>query len=115
MARGPGRRRVSSLGLSSFAGQVMGVPRSFAFGLLAGLLVPTAALAGVVAGVYLFTGKVPFVTEVVQGEEERHLIVKLVEPDEARSLLRRGREAAQAFGDEIVGELESVAAKGEAD
>ncbi len=109
MARQPARKRVSLLGLSSVVDQLTALPRSFAFGLLTGLLVPVAAVGGIVGGVYLFTRKVPFVTDIVEQDGERHLVVKLVEPDEARSLFERGKKAAQAFGDEIRLELDSGA------
>jgi len=104
------RKKTAWKGISpldfSFMDEIMAVPRNFVFGLLAGLLVPVAAIAGVVAGVYLFTKKVPFITEIGEEDEERHLMVKLVEPEKARSLLQRGKEAAKAFGDEIRAELE---------
>ena len=102
------RRKVSLPGFSSLVDQLMAVPRSLAFGFLAGLLVPVAALAGIVGGIYLLTRKVPFITEIVERDDQRHLIVKLVEPDEARDLLREGKKAAQAFGDEIRLELEGA-------
>jgi hypothetical protein len=107
MARKTGWKKVSPPDFSSFADELVAVPRNFVFGVVAGLLVPVAAIAGVVAGIYLFTRKVPFVTEIRESDDERQLILELVEPEEARSLFQRGREAVQAFGDEIRGELES--------
>lgn len=100
-------RRVSAPDVSVYVDELLGVPRSFACGWLAGLLAPVAAIAGVVGGIYLFTKKVPFITELVERDGERHLIVELVEPYEARSLIQRGTEAAQSFGDEIRSELEA--------
>lgn len=111
MARRTARKKVSLVGFSSIVDEVMALPRSFAFGLLAGLLVPAAALAGIVGGIYLFTKKVPFVTEIVEEGDDRHLIVKLVDPDEARGLFQKGREAAEAFGEEIRVELEEAGAR----
>jgi hypothetical protein len=84
----------------------MAVPRSFALGWLAGLLVPVAVLAGTVAGIYVFTQKVPIVAQIDEEDGERRLIVRLVETDEARGLLQRGSDAAKAFGDEIRSEFE---------
>lgn len=105
MARKTAWRKMSPLDFSSLMDEVMAVPRNFVFGLLTGLLVPVATIAGLVAGVYLFTKKVPFITEIREEEGGRHLVVRLVEPEEARRLFQRGREAIQAFGDEIRVEL----------
>jgi hypothetical protein len=106
MARKTGWKKVSPPDFSSFTDELVAVPRNFVLGLFTGLLFPVAAIAGVVVGIYLFTRKVPFVTEIREADDERHLIVKLVEPEEARNLFQRGREAVQAFGDEISGEFE---------
>lgn len=106
MARKTAWRKMSPVDFPSLMDEVMAVPRNFAFGLLTGLLVPVATIAGLVAGVYLFTRKVPFITEIREEDGERHLMVRLVEPEEARSLFQRSREAIQAFGDEIRVELE---------
>ncbi len=107
MARKSARKVLAPPDFSSFVDEVTAVPRSFIFGLVAGLLVPVAAIGGIVAGVYLFTRKVPFVAEIKEEDEERHLIVKLVQPEEARSLFQSGRKAVEAFGDEIRIELEA--------
>ncbi len=106
MAGKTGWKRISAPDFPSFMDEIMAVPRNFAFGLIAGLAVPVATIAGVVAGIYLFTKKVPFITEIREEGEERQLILKLVEPEEARSIFQRGREAAEAFGDEIRAEFE---------
>jgi hypothetical protein len=106
MGRKTTRWKISGPNLPSVMDEFMAVPRNFIFGLMVGLLVPVAAIAGVVAGIYLFTRKVPFIAEIVEEDEERHLILKLVEPEEARSLFQRGREAVEAFGDEVRVELE---------
>jgi len=106
MARGGRRSKGSLTGLARSLDDLMAVPRSFALGLLAGLLVPVATLAGIVAGVYVFTRKVPIVAQIDDQDGERQLIVKLVEADEARGLLQRSKDAAQAFGDEIRSEFE---------
>lgn len=99
-------RRVYPPDVSSYVDDLMSVPRNFVFGMAAGVLVPVAALAGIVAGVYAFTRKVPFVTDIEEYDGERRLTVRLVEPQEARALFQKGKEAAQAFGDEIRGEFE---------
>lgn len=99
-------RRISPPDVSSYVDELMSIPRNFVVGLVAGLLVPVAAIAGIVAGIYAFTQKVPFITDAEEYDGERRLILRLVEPEEARGLFQRGREAARAFGDEIRSELE---------
>ena len=107
MARGRLRMRASPPGLFGYAVDLMAVPRHFVAGWLVGILVPAAGLAGIVAGIYMFTRRIPFITQVEEEETgERRLILKLVEPDEARDLAQRGKEAAKAFGDEIRSEFE---------
>jgi hypothetical protein len=106
VARDKARKRNDASAFSGYLGGLMAVPRSFVFGLLSGVLVPVAGLGGIVAGIYLLTGRVPFITRVDEEAGERRLIVQLVEPEEARGLLRKGGEAAMSFGDEIRTELE---------
>jgi hypothetical protein len=106
MAGGGRGRKRSPVVLARYWDDLMAVPRSFALGLLAGLLVPVAGLAGIVAAIYLFTRKVPVVSQIDEEDGERRLVVKLVEVDEARGLLQKGRDAAKAFGDDIRSEFE---------
>ncbi|HEM61354.1 MAG TPA: hypothetical protein ENO24_03600 [Chloroflexi bacterium] len=93
-------------GFDSFLDELTAVPRSFAFGWLVGIIVPLASLAGIVSGVYLLTRKVPFVTEIDEQDGGRRLVVQLVEPEQAKELLQRGRDAAREFRDEIRAEVE---------
>jgi len=50
--------------LRSILGELLSVPLNFLGGLIVGLIAPVIAVAGVVGGVYLFTKKVPFVSQV---------------------------------------------------
>ncbi len=106
MSRGSARDKESTPALARYVEELTTVPRHFFVGWLVGLLAPVAALAGIVAGVYFFTKKVPFISGIEEQEHGRRLVIDLVEPDEARMLLRKGGEAARAFGDEIRNELE---------
>jgi len=103
------KKKSFAMGFDSLLDDLMAVPRSFMFGWLAGIVVPLASLAGVISGIYLLTKKIPFVTEVLEQEGDRRLVVKLVEPEEARTLLQRSREAAREFRDEIRAEVENEA------
>ena len=105
MAGGSKWRKGSLAGWARPLDDLMAVPRSFVLGWLAGLLVPVAGLAGIVAGIYVFTRKVPIVAQIDEEDGERRLIVRLVEVDEARGLLQKGSDAAKAFGDEIRSEF----------
>ena len=72
---------------------VFAVPCNLLSGFLIGLLAPVAAIAGMVAGVRLATGKVPFLGHIREGEdEERQLSFKLVSPDEAQELYSEHKE-----------------------
>ena len=106
MARGRLRRKASPPGFFGYAGGLMAVPRHFLAGWVIGILVPVASLAGIMAGIYLFTRRIPLITQIDEETGERRLILELVEPDEARDLAERGKEAAKAFGDEIKSEFE---------
>jgi hypothetical protein len=106
MARGSARDKESTPALARYVEELATVPRHFLVGWLVGVLAPVAALAGIVGGIYFFTRKLPFVSGIEEQEHGRRLVIELVEPDEARVLLRKGGEAARAFGDEIRNELE---------
>ena len=107
MAEGTVRRRSSPAHFFSFVDELTAVPRNFFLGWLAGMVVPVITLAATVAGVYLYTSKVPFVTAVDEEDGERRLTVRLVEPEKAQERLRQGRKALLAFGDEVRSEMES--------
>ena len=69
------------------------IPCGLLSGFLVGLLAPIAAIAGMVAGIRLATGKVPFLGHIWESEDgERHLSIKLVSPDEAQELYTEHKE-----------------------
>jgi hypothetical protein len=73
---------------------VLAIPTSFFAGYVTGLLVPLAAIAAMVAGVRLFTGKVPFLTRAEEKDEDGHgqLTIRLVPSDEAGPLFAEQKE-----------------------
>ena len=75
-------------------GELLSVPLNFLGGLVIGLIAPLIAVAGVLGGVYLFTKKVPFVSQVDVNDitGERSLTLELMAPSEAKAAL----EARQA-------------------
>jgi len=78
---------------------LIGIPCNLAAGLVVGLFLPVAALAAVVAGIRLFTGKVPFLARVGQDESgERELSLRLVPPEQVRGLWA---EHTRTFGEPL--------------
>jgi hypothetical protein len=72
---------------------ILAIPLNFASGFVLGLAAPLAAIAAVVAGVRLLTGKVPYLGHVWEDEESgRHLSFKLASPDEVRDLFEVQKE-----------------------
>ncbi len=74
--------------------QIVTLPSSFLAGFMVGLAAPVVAVAGLVGGVRLLTGKVPFLGHLWQDETtgERHLSFKLVAPEQVGELLARHKE-----------------------
>lgn len=78
---------------------LMGIPCNLVAGLVVGLFLPVAALAAMVAGVRLFTGKFPFLARVGQDESgERELSLRLVPPEQVRGLWA---EHKRTFGEPL--------------
>jgi hypothetical protein len=84
------------------AGSVFGwiaVPANLIAGVITGLFVPVAAIAAMIAGVRLFTGKFPFLSHTQQDESgERQLALGLVPPEEVPALWA---EHKQTFGEPL--------------
>ena len=80
--------------LRPILGELLSVPLNFLGGLVIGLTAPLITVAGVLGGVYLFTKKVPFVSQVDTDDTtgERSLTLRLMPAGEAKAAL----EARQA-------------------
>ena len=73
--------------------QAFAIPGNFFAGFVTGLVAPVVAVAAVVAGIRLLTGKVPFLGHAwVDEEGERHLSFKLVSPDQVGDLFAEQKE-----------------------
>lgn len=84
---------------------ILAVPSSLLSGFITGLLVPVAAIAAMVAGIRLLTGKVPFLGQVWEDEEGgRHLSFRLVPPEQVGELFAEQKE-------EIGGEIAKMQAE----
>ena len=88
---------------------ILAIPCNFFAGLVTGLVAPVAAIAAMVAGIRLATGKVPFLGHVwVDEEGERRLSLKLVSPDRVGDLIAEQKE--QIGGDlaKMKAEIEAI-------
>jgi len=65
---------------------VLAIPYNFLIGFVVGLAAPVAAIAGIVAGIRLLTGKVPFLSHGQDEAGERILTLRLVPAEEAGDL-----------------------------
>lgn len=89
--------RDRSLPVLSIICSIFAIPCLFFTGLIVGLAAPAVAIAGIVAGVRLLTGRVPFLNLIREDqdedeEEKRYLSFTLVPPDEARGLFAQQKE-----------------------
>ncbi|MEJ2209422.1 MAG: hypothetical protein P8129_10345 [Anaerolineae bacterium] len=67
----------------NLAVDILAIPYNLLSGFIVGAMVPIAAIAAIVAGIRLLTGKMPFLTQ-QEGEEEHYLTLSLVPPEEAQ-------------------------------
>jgi hypothetical protein len=67
------------------------IPYNLLSGFVVGAMVPVAAIAAIVAGLRLLTGKMPFLSP-QEGEEERYLTLSLVPPEEAQERFAEQKE-----------------------
>jgi hypothetical protein len=79
--------------LSGVFVQLLAIPYSFMVGFVTGLVLPVAAIGAVVAGIRLVTGKVPFLSEVLEDEAGgRALSLRLVPPEQVGDLYAGHKE-----------------------
>jgi hypothetical protein len=94
---------------------IFAIPCNLASGFLTGLVAPVAAIAAMVLGIRLITGKFPFLGQVGQGEGgERQLALQLVPPDQVKGLWE---EHKHTFGDDLEklrAEVQAMAKEAEA-
>jgi len=104
--------------------EVLSIPYNLLAGFVVGAMMPVAAIAAIVAGVRLITGKMPFLNLVEdEGEAERHLALALMPPERAEELfaeqrkqigdeISRLRSEIQAIGQEAKAEARGAALEG---
>ena len=89
---------------------LVGLPANLVAGFVVGAAIPAAAIAAMVAGVRLLTGKVPFLSHVVPSEDgERQLVLSLVTPEQARALWAEHKSSFGAPLEKLRLEIQSMA------
>lgn len=111
------RRRTEAFPILGIVSWMFAIPFSFLAGCVTGVVAPLAAIAAIVAGIRLFTGKVPFLTP-IQAEDEgvdRQLSIRLVPPDEAAELFAEQKEQIGREFSSMKAEIQAVIEEGESE
>jgi hypothetical protein len=89
---------------------MLSIPSSFFAGLVTGLVAPLAAIAAMVAGVRLFTGKVPFLARAEENDEDSggQLTIRLVPVVEAGPLFAEQKEQLRGEFSAMRAEIQAV-------
>jgi len=96
-------------------GGLFALPTQFVFGYLLGLATPIAGLGAMAGIMYLFTGKVPFLSHTWPEEgDDRHLSLKLMPPADARNLFERERTRISADLNKMSTEIQAMAEQAQA-
>jgi hypothetical protein len=98
---------------------IVAIPYNFFIGFVVGVAAPVAVIAAMVLGVRFLTGKMPFLKLSDEEDDERRLLLELVEQDEAQALFDVEKEKVMSdlgtFRDEMKALIEeSKAAAGKA-
>jgi hypothetical protein len=106
-----------SFPLLSLVFNVFAIPYNFVVGFAVGALAPLGAIAAIVAGIRLLTGKFPFPSFVQEeGTEDRRVTLELMEPDRASELFAEQKEHLSGefakFQSEIKAIIEEAQASG---
>jgi len=78
--------------------KILAIPYNFLAGLILGFVAPIAAIAAVVGGVRLLTGKMPFLSMQSTPDQDRSLALRLIPPEQVKEQFEEQKE-------EIGGEL----------
>jgi hypothetical protein len=103
------KRNGRSIPAFGFVFQALAIPGSFFVGFLTGLAAPLAAIAAMVTGVRLLTGRVPFLGHIWEDEDgARHLSFKLVAPEQVRDLFDEQKEQIGGDVAKLRAEIEAI-------
>jgi len=104
-----------SFPLWSILYNLFAIPCNLLTGFVVGVAAPVAAIAAMVVGIRLITGKVPFPTP-VQGEgEERRLSLELVPPEQASELFAEQKERIGADFGKLQAEIKAIVEEAKAE
>jgi hypothetical protein len=88
----------SRMGVLGTMANILAIPYNVIAGLILGFVAPIAAIAAVVAGVRLLTGKMPFLSMQKTPGQDRSLALTLIPPEQVKERFEEQKE-------EISGEL----------
>ena len=104
-----------SLPALGFISGIVAIPYNFFIGFVMGLAAPLAAIAAMVFGIRLVTGKLPFLKLSEEADTERRLLLELVEQDQVQALFAAEKEKVMgelsSFQEEMKALLEEAKAK----
>jgi hypothetical protein len=93
------KQRDDGLAVLGLVADILSIPYNLLAGFIVGAMAPVAAIAAIVAGVRLMTGKMPFLGLAGEEEEgERALSLTLMPPDRAEALYAEQRDR---IGEEV--------------
>ena len=91
----------SGMGVLGTIAGVLAIPYNLIAGLILGFIAPIAAIAAMVAGVRLITGKMPFISMQKAPGQDRSLALNLIPPEQVKERFEEQKV-------EIAGELEHM-------
>jgi hypothetical protein len=101
--------------LGSILYNLFAIPCNLIIGFVIGVTAPVVAIAAMVAGIRLITGKVPFPTP-IQGEgDERRLSLELVPPEQASELFSEQKEKIGADFGKLQAEIKAMVEEAKAE
>jgi hypothetical protein len=103
MSRNDGDFPVFSILYNIFA-----IPYNFLIGFVVGVVAPVAAIAAMVAGVRLLTGKVPFLTPEEDDEGEELLSISLVPEDQVGELFEEQKGKIGGDLQKMLAEIKAI-------
>ncbi len=92
------RSEESGMGVLGSVADVLAIPYNLMAGLILGFIAPIAAIAAMVAGVRLITGKMPFISMQKAPGQDRSLALNLIPPEDVKD---RFEEQKEEIGEEL--------------
>jgi Spy/CpxP family protein refolding chaperone len=110
------RSNDSEFPVFGLAYSIIAIPYNFVIGFLVGVAAPVAAIAAIVAGVRLLTGRVPFLSLNRDTEDgQRRLELELVAADQVEELFQAQKEQISTELGDLQAEIRSIIEEAQAD